>query len=238
MDLAGRAGLNVAPPTLVHAAGRDVLLVERFDRNARRRPPDGRVRRNDARAGPVPGRQVRQPTTNSPTTCEPTRRPERRSRAVRPHHVQHHRRQHRRPCPQPRSDLGRAAPELAPAFDICPQPRSGGETQQAMDIGRDGYKAANLAGCVHGGRLRARRREAFALVERQIQIVHAEWSDAADRAGLNAAESGRRGAVRSSMSPSSTTGSDVRPKAARKPAPTLPNGMRDRAAAGSPQRRP
>jgi hypothetical protein len=36
MNLAGRAGINVARSELTHAAGRDVLLVERFDRT-----PDG-----------------------------------------------------------------------------------------------------------------------------------------------------------------------------------------------------
>jgi serine/threonine-protein kinase HipA len=36
MDLAGRAGINVDRSELTHAAGRDVLLVERFDRT-----PDG-----------------------------------------------------------------------------------------------------------------------------------------------------------------------------------------------------
>ncbi len=78
---------------------------------------------------------------------------------------------------------------LAPAFDICPQQRSGGETRQAMEIGRDGYKAANLAGCVErSSDSGLDAREAFALVERQIEVVNAEWHEAADRARLNAAE--------------------------------------------------
>ena len=37
---------------------------------------------------------------------------------------------------------------LTPAYDICPQPRSGGETSQAMIIGRDGFRMSQLAGCV------------------------------------------------------------------------------------------
>lgn len=78
---------------------------------------------------------------------------------------------------------------LAPAFDICPQPRSGGETQQAMAIGRDGYKAANLAGCVkRASDYGLDQREALDLVERQIEAVTSHWDDAADRARLNAAE--------------------------------------------------
>ena len=37
---------------------------------------------------------------------------------------------------------------LTPAYDICPQPRGGGETSQAMIIGADGFRMSQLAGCV------------------------------------------------------------------------------------------
>ncbi len=35
---------------------------------------------------------------------------------------------------------------LTPAYDICPQPRSGGEAAQVMAIGQDGYRMSQLAG--------------------------------------------------------------------------------------------
>jgi serine/threonine-protein kinase HipA len=79
--------------------------------------------------------------------------------------------------------------KLAPAFDICPQQRSGGETCQAMSIGRDGFKRANLAGCVaRSPDYGLDRRQAFELVEQQLQIVRDEWDDAADQARLNNAD--------------------------------------------------
>jgi serine/threonine-protein kinase HipA len=34
---------------------------------------------------------------------------------------------------------------LTPAYDICPQPRAGGETAQIMAIGEDGYRMSQLA---------------------------------------------------------------------------------------------
>ena len=37
---------------------------------------------------------------------------------------------------------------LTPAYDICPQPRAGGETAQVMAIGEDGYRMSQVAGCV------------------------------------------------------------------------------------------
>ncbi len=35
---------------------------------------------------------------------------------------------------------------LTPAYDICPQPRGGGETSQAMIIGADGFRMSQLVG--------------------------------------------------------------------------------------------
>ncbi len=58
-----------------------------------------------------------------------------------------------------------------------------------MDIGRDGYKAANLAGCVkRASDYGLDQSEAFELVELQIEVVTSQWDGAADRARLNAAE--------------------------------------------------
>lgn len=78
---------------------------------------------------------------------------------------------------------------LTPAFDVCPQPRSGNETKQAMAIGRDGFRDANLAGCVeHAGEYGLTRNEASTLVDRQVSTINDEWDDAADRARLTTDE--------------------------------------------------
>ena len=189
MDLAGRVGINVAHTELTYAAGRDILLVERFDRT-----PDGcrlMVVSAATMLGLDPYLGARYATYYEladhlrASSSDPNDARELFARItfnVIVGNTDDHARNHAAIWD------GREL-SLAPAFDVCPQPCSGGETEQAMVIGRDGYKSANLAGCVarcsdygldSGG--------AFALVERQIEVVHEEWDAAADRARLNAAE--------------------------------------------------
>ncbi len=189
MDLGHRVGLNVARSELTHAAGRDILLVERFDRTS-----DG-CRRMVVSAATVLGLDpylgaryasyheladhLRAISTNPSDARELFARI---TFNVIVGNTDDHARNHAAIWD------GRQL-TLAPAFDVCPQQRKGGETQQVMEIGRDGYKDANLAGCVaRAPDYALDTREAFALVERQLQIVHDEWADAADRARLNDAD--------------------------------------------------
>jgi serine/threonine-protein kinase HipA len=85
-----------------------------------------------------------------------------------------------------------------------------------MGIGRDGFKAANLAGCVkRAPDYGLDQREATELVERQIEVGTSHWDDAADRARLNAAD--RRSALGGPiLDPSIFYGWDaLRPRAER-----------------------
>jgi serine/threonine-protein kinase HipA len=189
MDLAGRAGINVARSELTRAAGRDVLLVERFDRT----PDGGRLMVVSAATilGLDPYLGARYATYPEladrlrATSIDAGDARELFARIVFNvivGNTDDHARNHAAIW-----DGGQL--RLAPAYDICPQPRSGGETQQAMGIGRDGFKAANLAGCVkRASEYGLDQREATELVERQIEVVTSQWDDAADRARLNAAE--------------------------------------------------
>ncbi len=62
-------------------------------------------------------------------------------------------------------------------------------SELARAANRDGFKAANLAGCVKRAfDYGLDQIEAFELIELQIEVVNSHWSDAADRARLNAAE--------------------------------------------------
>ena len=189
MDLAGRAGISVANSELVHAAGRDVLLVERFDRNS-----DGSrlmIVSGATMLGLDPYLGARYASYHEladylrANSVDPNDARELFARItfnIIVGNTDDHARNHAAIW-----DGSRVT--LSPAFDICPQPRSGGETQQAMQIGRDGFKSANLAGCVdRSSDYGLDAREAFALVGRQLEVVNTEWSDAADRARLNAAE--------------------------------------------------
>ena len=81
---------------------------------------------------------------------------------------------------------------LTPAFDVCPQLRSGTEANQAMAIGRGGERESRLAVCREAAETYLLSRdEAWAVVEEQVSTVHDEWADAADAARLTIAERDR-----------------------------------------------
>jgi serine/threonine-protein kinase HipA len=83
---------------------------------------------------------------------------------------------------------GRAL-SLTPAYDICPQPRTGGETAQAMTIGRDGYRMSQLAGCVaHAPTYLLSEPEAREIIDHQIDVIETQWDDACDQAALSEVE--------------------------------------------------
>ncbi len=55
---------------------------------------------------------------------------------------------------------------LTPAYDVCPQPRAGGEAAQIMAIGRDGFRMSRVAGAIRARFAEPRRtlRELFARI--------------------------------------------------------------------------
>jgi serine/threonine-protein kinase HipA len=78
---------------------------------------------------------------------------------------------------------------LTPAYDICPQVRSGGEASQAMAIGPDGFRLSQVAGCLDAApTYLLPAAEAREIAERQIEVIEAEWSDVCDRARMTEIE--------------------------------------------------
>ncbi len=78
---------------------------------------------------------------------------------------------------------------LSPAYDICPGPRSGETATQAMAYGVDGERASSLVdliGCSKAYGLS--RREAGGVVDDLVTSIHEHFEDAADRAELTSAE--------------------------------------------------
>jgi len=77
---------------------------------------------------------------------------------------------------------------LTPAYDVCPQARAGGEVRQAMAIGSDGWRYSQLAGCVEraGEYLPGRTAEtdARAIIDHQVATIRHGWDEACDGAGL------------------------------------------------------
>jgi serine/threonine-protein kinase HipA len=75
---------------------------------------------------------------------------------------------------------------LTPAYDICPQPRAGGETAQLMAIGQDGFRMSQVAGCVaRASTYLLSEPDAREIVDRQIETIETQWADVCDRATLS-----------------------------------------------------
>jgi serine/threonine-protein kinase HipA len=197
MDLARRVGIAVPPTVIVRSLGRDVLLVERFDR------PGDKTRRMIVSALTLLGfsdflgarwssypeildklHQLAPPGTGSlgPALLE------RIILNILIGNTDDHARNHAVFWD------GRHV-ELTPAYDLCPQLRTGREANQAMDIGRaassvvQGTRASNrstiIAAAADYGVTPA---EAANMFDRQADIIQAQWDDAAAVAELTRRE--------------------------------------------------
>jgi serine/threonine-protein kinase HipA len=185
MELARRAGLDVASVRLTTAHGRDALLVERFDR-----PGGGRRRamvsaltmlgldEAGARYGSYANLadQVRARFTEPKATLR-----ELFSRIVFNvlcSNTDDHPRNHA-------AFWDGEALSLTPAYDICPQLRSGGEAAQLMAIGRDGWRMSQVAGCVERtSTYLLSETEAREIVDNQIETIEGQWNEVCDLAEL------------------------------------------------------
>ncbi|MDO8391497.1 MAG: HipA domain-containing protein [Actinomycetota bacterium] len=190
MNLARRVGLHVAGTEVIECLGRDVLLVERFDRTAV--PGERRmlvsaltVLQLDERWGryatyPALAEQIRMRFNDPKRTLR-----ELFARIVFNicvGNTDDHARNHA-------AFWDGNQLTLTPAYDICPQTRSGGEAAQAMAIRPDGYRFSRLAGCISAApTFLLDRREAQEIVDRQVHVIRSEWADAADDARLTIAE--------------------------------------------------
>ncbi len=95
-----------------------------------------------------------------------------------------------------RFDPGGIDLTLTPAYDICPQPRSGQSAEQALAIDRGGNRASRLKLCVqaaHHYQLTAG--QAQEIIDAQVATIEAQWPDRmsapADRTRSGVPGSGR-----------------------------------------------
>jgi serine/threonine-protein kinase HipA len=190
MELARRAGLDVAAVELTHALGKDVLLIERFDR-----PPGTGQRRSVVSALTILELDELLARYASYADLAQTIRerftdPRRTLRELFARIVfnvlvgnnDDHARNHA-------AFWDGANLSLTPAFDICPQPRSGRETAQAMAIGADGFKMSHVAGCVAAAPVYLlSEADAREIVDRHIEVIETEWPDVCDLARLTRTE--------------------------------------------------
>lgn len=190
MALAEKVGLDVARTSLTTSLGKDVLLVERFDRpgNGRRRMMVSAltllgfgdflgaryssyvevldVLRKHGRSGDRTGRRLFERIVFN----------------IAVGNTDDHARNHAAFWD------GREL-ELTPAYDICPQLRSGTEARQAMDITSDGRRESRFATCLSAASAYGlAKEEAREIVDRQIETIREHWPEAADAARLTADE--------------------------------------------------
>ena len=188
MKLAAACGLNTASVSMTRAAGKDVLLIERFDRA---RTKDGWTRRAMVSALTMLGLDemmaryasyedlaelVRHRFTNPKDTLK-----ELYGRIcfnVLCSNTDDHARNHA-------AFWDGKMLTLTPAYDICPQNRMGGEATQAMLIKNDA-RASTLATCLAAAPdYHLKEVEATTLIERQITTIAKNWQAVCDEAELS-----------------------------------------------------
>lgn len=186
MHLAAAAGLNVASTEVVDAGGRDALLVDRFDRTVEGHRKSMVSALTMLQLTPMNGRYATYPALADTI----------RQRFTDPENTLHelfarivfnaiigntddHARNHAAFWD------GRSL-TLTPAYDLCPQPRSGGEVTHAMAIGRDGDRRSRLQVCEKAASVyHLAAQEALDIIDRQLAVVEEGWDGAATLVGLS-----------------------------------------------------
>jgi serine/threonine-protein kinase HipA len=213
MRLARHAGLNVAPVMLERASNKDVLLVERFDRVA----TGGRWRRRsivsaltlltlDEMMARYASYQdlaeiIRHRFADAPATLR-----ELFSRLVfnvLTGNTDDHARNHAAFW-----DGARLA--LTPAYDICPQPRTGNEATQAMLIsGED--RMSRISSCLAAAHhFLLSREEALRIAREQANAIATHWNDICEEAKVSKTDRKLLGS-RQFLNPFSVEGLDIAP---------------------------
>ena len=190
MELARRVGLDVAATELIECLGHDVLLVERFDRT------------------PIPGE--RRLIVSALTLLQLDEIMARYATYYNLADII------RRRFTEPKKTLRELFSRivfnicvgntddhacnhaafwdgshltLTPAYDLCPQTRSGGQAAQAMAIGRDGFRWSQLDGCISAAAVYLLTQiEAREIIDHQLKVIAIEWPEAADAVMLTEAE--------------------------------------------------
>jgi serine/threonine-protein kinase HipA len=190
MDLARRVGLNVARTELVQLAGRDVLLVERFDRG----PGGTRLAFVSALTIAMESEMNARYVTYTGLADELRARSASRRDTLRElfsrivfnilvSNTDDHARNHAAFWD------GEGGLELTRAYDICPQNRTGEEAAQAMPFGPDGERLSRVVACLRAARFYdLSEREARDIIDAQMDVIRTQWDEAADRATLTRAE--------------------------------------------------
>lgn len=189
MGLAKRVGLDVADTSVTESLGHDVLIVERFDRTST--PGERKLFVSALTMFELDEMMARYGTYYELAEIIRGRftQPDKTLRELFARIVfnicvgntDDHARNHA-------AFWDGSALTLTPAYDICPQQRSGGEAVQAMEIA-PGFRFSQLKGCVDAAEIyHLSGSEAAAIIDDQLEVINAQWPDAADAARLTEAE--------------------------------------------------
>lgn len=188
MRLAARAGIAAAPVALQHVGGRDVLLIDRFDREKAARGWRRRLMVSALTLLGLDEMMARYASYEDLATIV-------RHRFTRPRetlrelfarmlfnvlcgNTDDHARNHAAFWD------GRAL-ALTPAYDVCPQIRSGGEASQAMLIAGE-QRQSRIATCLEAApSFLLSAREAIDVARRQVMVVRDHWAATCAEAGLS-----------------------------------------------------
>jgi serine/threonine-protein kinase HipA len=180
MRLARLIGLNVAPVALTESSKKDVLLIERFDRNP---TGQGWQRKCMVSALTLLGldeMMARYASYQDLSEIIPTLK-EFFSRLVfniLSGNTDDHARNHA-------AFWDGQMLTLTPAYDICPQSRSGNEASQAMLISGDN-RMSRISACLEAAHhFLLSEREAAAIVEYQISAISKHWNTVCEEADLS-----------------------------------------------------
>jgi serine/threonine-protein kinase HipA len=190
IELARRCGLEVPDARVIQSAGREVLLIERFDRPSagqRRHVVSGLTLLGfdallGARYGSYPEMlDVLREHARVPSEIG-RKLFERVVLNIAIGNNDDHARNHA-------AFWDGASLELTPAFDLTPQVRSTDTSAQAMSIGRDGSRGSQFSVCVAAAAdYGLSQPDAKEMVDHVVSTIQDQWLDAADAARLSAAD--------------------------------------------------
>lgn len=188
MRMAAEIGLDVAPVQLCEAAGKDVIMVQRFDRLKVIHGWERRLMVSALTLFGLDEMMARYASYEDFTDIIRTRfdSPKQTLRELFGRLVfniicgntDDHARNHA-------AFWDGKTLKLTPAYDICPQNRAGNEATQAMlIIGQK--RMSNLAVCLEAAsKFLLEPAEAIEIMMHQIKTVYAQWTGICDEAGLN-----------------------------------------------------
>lgn len=188
MRLASLAGLNVAPVRLTQAAGKDVLLIERFDRQWTGERWTRRAMISGLTILSLDEMMARYASYQD--FAEVIRLQFQEPRAtlhelykrlmfnILVGNTDDHARNHA-------AFWDGHALSLTPAYDICPQGRAGNEASQAMLIIEDDRMSRIMSAVDAAAQFQLSRQQALETARLQIEVIKTHYSDVCNEAGLS-----------------------------------------------------